>query len=98
MHVPASFFIILIFLLFFLFLNGVFASGTQTNIMINEVMYNPEPDDNYNEWIELYNPTNHPINISDWSITDNFSEDFIEGDSDHGNGTTIIPSHGYIHR
>jgi phosphatidylserine/phosphatidylglycerophosphate/cardiolipin synthase-like enzyme len=63
--------------------------------MINEVMYNPEPNDNYNEWIELYNPTNHPINISDWSITDNFSEDFIEGDSDHGNGTTIIPSHGY---
>jgi len=48
-----------------------------------------------NEWIELYNPTNHSINVSEWILIDNFSEDTIEGDLDHGNGTTIIPSKGY---
>jgi len=58
-------------------------------------MYNPEEDDQYNEWVELYNPTNRSINVSEWSITDNFSEDFLEGDSDHGNGSAIIPPYGY---
>ena len=55
-------------------------------------MYDPEPNDNYNEWIELYNPTNQSINVSDWTITDNSAEDFLEGNFDHGNGTTIIPT------
>jgi len=64
-------------------------------ILLNEVMYNPEEDDNYNEWIEIYNPTNQSINVSEWSITDNFSEDFLGGDFDNGNGTTIIPPKRY---
>jgi len=58
-------------------------------------MYNPKPNDNYNEWIELYNPTNQSINISGWSITDNSGEDYLEADFDHGNGTLTIPSYGY---
>ncbi len=44
------------------------AEPDDTNvILINEVMYNPEEDDNYNEWVELYNPTNQSINVSGWS-------------------------------
>ena len=66
-----------------------------TYIVINEVLYNPETNDNYNEWIELYNPTNNTINVSGWSITDNSAADFLEGDTDHGNGTTMIPPYGY---
>ena len=58
-------------------------------------MYDPEENDNYNEWIELYNPTNKSINVSGWSIADNYAEDFLEGDFDHGNGTMIIPPEGY---
>jgi len=58
-------------------------------------MYNPKPSDNYNEWIELYNPTNQSINVSEWSITDNSGEDYIEADFDHGNGTLTIPPFGY---
>lgn len=65
------------------------------NILINEIMYDPEPNDNYNEWIELYNPTNQSINVSGWTITDNSAKDYLEGDFDHGNGTTIIPPHSY---
>jgi len=64
------------------------------DILINEIMYNPEPNDNYNEWIELYNPTDQFINISSWTITDNYAEDYLDGDFDHGNGTTIIPPKG----
>ena len=65
------------------------------NIIINEVMYNPKENDNYNEWIELFNPTNHSINLSDWSITDNSATDTLEKNIDYGNGTTILPSKGY---
>jgi hypothetical protein len=86
-------FIIWFILLFFL--NQTVASGDLTNIVINEVMYDPETNDHYNEWIELYNPTNQSINVSGWRITDNSAEDFLEGDSDNGNGATVIPPYGY---
>lgn len=64
-------------------------------MLINEVMYNPKENENYYEWIELYNPTNNSINISGWSITDNKYTDYIEPDFDHGNGTCIIPKKTY---
>jgi phosphatidylserine/phosphatidylglycerophosphate/cardiolipin synthase-like enzyme len=63
--------------------------------LINEVMYDPELNDNYYEWIELYNPTNQSINVTSWTIADNFAKDYLGGDFDHGNGTTIIPPNGY---
>jgi phosphatidylserine/phosphatidylglycerophosphate/cardiolipin synthase-like enzyme len=58
-------------------------------------MYNPIQNDNYNEWIELYNPTNQSINITGWTISDNYAEDFLEADLVNGNGTTIIPPYGF---
>jgi len=42
------------------------------NVVINEVEQNPEGNDNYTsviEWIELYNPTASPIDISGWKIS-----------------------------
>jgi len=58
-------------------------------------MYDPETNDNYYEWIELFNPSNESINLSGWSIVDNSESEPIEGDFDHGNGTTIIHAYGY---
>ncbi len=40
-------------------------------IKINEIMYNPsteQGEDYYLEWIEIYNPTNIPINLSGWRL------------------------------
>lgn len=91
--IPAIFFIIIFVLL--IFPNQNIASGENTNVVINEVMYDPTSNDNYNEWIELYNPTNQFINVSGWNITDNYASDFLKGDTDHGNGTTRIPPYGY---
>jgi len=65
------------------------------SVVINEVMYDPLKNDNYNEWIELFNPTNESINLSGWTISDNFAKDYIEPNFDHGNGSMIIPPHGY---
>ena len=84
----------LLFLIVFLFIICV-CSKTRAHLSINEIMYNPECSDSYNEWIELYNPTNYSINLSGWSITDNYEEDSIEPDFDHGNGSLMIPPSGY---
>ena len=86
-------FIIFVFLLFFIYSINVL--GEPGNIKINEIMYNPIQNDNYNEWIEIYNPTSQQINISGWTITDNKAEDTIEPDNDHYNGSTIISGFGY---
>ena len=58
-------------------------------------MYHPIENDNYNEWIEIYNPKLIPINVSDWTLFDGQQEDTLEGNFDQGTGTTIIPPHGY---
>jgi hypothetical protein len=54
-------------------------------------MYDSNLNDNNYDWIELYNQTSQSINLSRWNITDNSEEDFQVGNSDHGNGLTIIP-------
>jgi cardiolipin synthase A/B len=82
-------FFLLVFLTFFIVEKG------SAGILINEVMYDPALNDNYYEWIELYNPTNESINLSGWTITDNSETELIEGDFDHGNGTMIIPPKAY---
>ena len=58
-------------------------------------MYYPNHNESYHEWIELYNPTSFFINVSGWTISDGQEEDSIGGDTDHGNGSTIIPPKGY---
>ena len=73
----------------------VSSSWKNTGLLINEVLYNPVEDDKYNEWIELYNPTNNSIDVNNWTIEDNNSQDTIEGDNINGNGSTIIPPNGY---
>jgi phosphatidylserine/phosphatidylglycerophosphate/cardiolipin synthase-like enzyme len=83
--------VFLIFLSILIFLSSI----SSAEILINELMYNPKPNDNYNEWIELFNPTNQNINLSNWIIKDNSAEDYLKGDFDNGNGTTVIPAKGY---
>ena len=82
-------------LLFLIIMFILFSGRCSSKILINEVMYDPELNDNYYEWVELYNPTNQSINLSGWSLIDNSAEDFVEGNYDHGNGTTIIPPFSY---
>ena len=39
-----------------------------TTLMINEVELNPVGMDSGREWVELYNPTDRPINLRGWSL------------------------------
>jgi hypothetical protein len=43
-------------------------SSAQSNIVINEFEANPTEKDYGNEWLELYNPTNTSIDVSNWQV------------------------------
>lgn len=38
------------------------------DVVINEIMFQPQPD--LCEWLEIYNPGSHVINLRDWRISD----------------------------
>jgi len=67
-------------------------------VVLSEVMYRPyigDPPGN-GEWVELYNPTDQPADISGWSLGDAATPD------EYGSGTytfpagTVLPADGVI--
>ena len=80
--------------MFFLYHKSV-KSESDFSILINEIMYNPLGSDTCFEWIELYNPSSTPVNITGWIISDEQEEDQIFSDLIHGNGSLEIPSKKY---
>jgi len=61
-----------------------------SHVVINEVDINPPGDDSafISEWVELYNPTNHDIDIGGWEIT---STTVLKKTLTLSNNTTIQP-------
>jgi len=49
------YFVVLLFLFFIPVINA--------SLIINEIMYDPEENDNNHEWIEIYNNGNEEINL-----------------------------------
>ncbi len=46
-------------------------SGTPTeNIVINEINYNSPDAPNSGDWLELYNPNNQTVDLSNWTLED----------------------------
>ncbi|MBU4078600.1 lamin tail domain-containing protein [Patescibacteria group bacterium] len=58
---------------------------TSSNIVINEVNSSASSSA---EWVELYNPTSSDINVSGWTILDNYFSDILPT-------VSPIPSGGY---
>ena len=66
------------------------------DVVINEIAWMGTEASSGDEWIELANNTNTPINIEDWSIHGADTGECINfGDAD-GNRSWIVPSHGYL--
>ena len=53
---------------------GICGSDNSTGIVINEINYNSSDDYDPEDWVELYNSSNSPINIGNWKLKD--EEDF----------------------
>ncbi len=62
--------------------------SSHASVIINEIHYHPSSEDSADEFIELYNRSSDPADISGWGITDEVLFDFPEG--------TIIPGNGYL--
>jgi hypothetical protein len=61
------------------------------SLVINEINYNSAPDFDPGDWVELYNPEDHSIDVSGWVFKD---EDDLHAYV-FGQGT-VIPANGYI--
>lgn len=53
-------------------------NSSQINIVITEIMYNPEAvSDTYGEWFEIYNSGSSEVNLRGWSVTDSGTDSFV---------------------
>jgi hypothetical protein len=75
--------------------NYSFIINNVNNVVINEFLINPNHDWNndgiinsLDQWIELYNPTDYAINISNWTISTKTVNARIFG---------VVPSKSYLH-
>ena len=58
---------------------AVSAERSPYQVKINEVLYDPaQPGDEAgNEWLELYNAGSEPVDLGDWTISDNGASDHL---------------------
>ena len=59
-----------------------------SNVVINEIHYDPDVKTEPAEFVELYNATNEDIDISHWTFSDGIAFEFP--------ATTMLPQHGYV--
>ncbi len=62
-----------------------------TDIVINEIMYDPDGTDDGHEWIEIYNRGATSVDLTGWK----FYEDDTNHDLTLNKGSMTIPSGGY---
>ena len=63
----------------------------EAEIVINEINYSPNNNYDTGDWVELYNPNNDPLNLSNWVFKDSDdSHSFIFPSG------TFIPGDGYL--
>jgi len=55
------------------------AEAWTSPVVINEIMYNPISADDNEEYVELYNRGEEPVDLSGWRFTDGISFTFPEG-------------------
>jgi len=51
--------------------------ASSPTILISEVLYDPPGTEPNDEWIEIFNNTSSPMELTDWTISDNLSTDVI---------------------
>ena len=80
--------------IFTLVMCSMLVSGTAVviDIVINEVMYDPS-DESKGEFVELYNPTSAPVDVSGWKLSDDGSD--VDDLAGFDGGPTTIPVGGY---
>jgi hypothetical protein len=63
--------------------------ASSSTLLISEVLYDSTGDEPDGEWIEIYNNTSSPMEMTDWTVSDNISTDVISP-------TVTIPAGGCL--
>jgi len=64
------------------------AAGVVRDVVINEVAWSGSVDAANDEWLELYNNTNAPVDLTGWKILDDVTSEYaLSG---------VIPANGYF--
>lgn len=80
---------------------GLFPFIVSAQVVINEIMYNPENSDTGREWIELYNAGAADVTMvagsgsGSWRIGDSSNHTLVNPTSGVGRGSLTIPAGGY---
>ncbi|MEO0468066.1 MAG: lamin tail domain-containing protein, partial [Bacteroidota bacterium] len=69
--------------------HGASVCNSLEQVIINEIHYHSPDDANAGDWVELYNPTANPIDISNWTL---------RGDKDrfYLPNTTTLSAHSFL--
>ena len=84
-----------------LFIIGFSIPSVSQDILINEFMASnssviADEFGEYDDWVELYNPSNNPVDIGGWFITDNLENPTNWQIPTDNALVTTIPANGYI--
>lgn len=66
-------------------------AASSGDVVINEIMYNPISGQDGDEFLELYNTTANPIDLSGWCFTNGINLCFGPGTSISANGLNYVP-------
>ena len=66
---------------------ATFSSPSRDNVLITEVLYDAPVNEPEEEWFELFNPTDSAINLTGWTVEDNYVNFSLSG---------TIPARGYF--
>lgn len=75
-------------MIIYVLMGALLLSGAMSEIMITEIMYNPEGTDTDREWIELYNDGSQPVNLSGWTLREDNSNRVL---SIYGGDFAVMP-------
>jgi len=66
------------------------------DVVINEIAWMGTVANSSDEWIEFYNNTDSPIDISNWSIFGADTGTCLNFSAADGSSSTVIPPHGFL--
>ncbi len=72
------------------------SAAPTTDIVINEILYDPEGPETEEEWVELWNSGMQAINIGNWSLLDQEADDLPAGQVDFIFPDLDFPPNAYI--